>query len=298
MKKTITLLTAGLLLSSCLKLDDLAFPADNTISDYLLDEYPSETDLVPGTEYDLPSYAITRFSVISKSNDDTTAVKIEAIYIGVIGDISIDTIIVYCHGQSKHMDYYWQRAKLLANCGGKNRFGVLMMDYRGYGLSEGTTTEAGLTADVNACMDWLQDLGADQSRVFVYGFSLGSAPAVEVAAFRTDFRPAGLILESPFASADNMAEESNLINVDANFVMSLSLNNADDIKQVNQPLLWLHGTLDDYIPIANGELVYKNHSGSYKEAHRIAGANHDNGGVPQTMGLENYLSTIEKFLTR
>ena len=35
------------------------------------------------------------------------------------------------------MDFYWQRAKLLANVGGKNRFGVMYLDYRGYGLSEG-----------------------------------------------------------------------------------------------------------------------------------------------------------------
>ena len=60
----------------------------------------------------------------------------------------------------------------------------------------------------------------------------------------------------------------------------------------------LSGVEDDYVSISNGELIYENHNGSYKEAHRIDGANHDNDGVPQTMGLENYLNVIETFVTR
>ena len=70
--------------------------------------------------------------------------KIHAVYLGNIADIATDTIILYCHGNRDHLDFYWPRIKLLANVGGKNRYGVLAMDYRGFGLSEGPATEEGM----------------------------------------------------------------------------------------------------------------------------------------------------------
>ena len=77
---------------------------------------------------------------------------------------------MYCHGNKWHMDFYWQRAKLLAHTNGKNKYGVLMMDYRGFGMSEGDPTENGMYADVNACMKWLKDKGLTNSRLIIYGF--------------------------------------------------------------------------------------------------------------------------------
>ena len=72
------------------------------------------------------------------------------------------------------MDYYWQRAKLLANCG--NAFGVLMFDYRGYGLSEGSPTEEGLYEDVRAAYKWLIDQNVSAENIIAYGFSLAQLP--------------------------------------------------------------------------------------------------------------------------
>lgn len=290
------LFIATVMLASCVKLDDLVFPADNTITEYLFEDYVDSNHIELPSSFDLPNFVITPFTVNSQLPDEEEPTRIEAVYVGEMSRITTDTIIVYCHGQSKHMDAYWQRVKVLANCGHQNRFGVLMMDYRGYGLSEGSPTEAGLTADVNACLDWLIEQGAPAENVFLYGFSLGSAPATEIAAHRKDYEVAGLILEAPFASADNIAEESTLINVDAGFVVTLSFDNAEEIKLVEQPLMWLHGTLDDYISISNGELVYANHDGVYKEAHRVITGNH--GDVPKVMGIDNYLDAMEAFLTR
>lgn len=77
------------------------------------------------------------------------------------------------------MDFYWSRVQLLANTGGKNHYGVLMVDYRGYGLSEGKPTEEGLYADVDARLQWLKTSWLSNERLVMYGFSLGSAPATK-----------------------------------------------------------------------------------------------------------------------
>ena len=68
------------------------------------------------------------------------------------------------------------------------------------------------------------------------------------------------------------------------------------MKLVNIPLMWLHGVEDTYVNISNGELIFGNHSGVYKEAHRIEGSDHSE--VPVTMGLENYLNALEMFIEK
>ncbi len=298
-KLTISLFTLlSVFLGSCLQLDDLAFPRDNSITTYLFDSYTGDSELVLPASYDVPQNMINLITLSSQGPDETSPTKIYAVYIGDTSNIATDSIIVYCHGQSNHMDYYWTRAKLLASTGGKNHYGVIMMDYRGYGLSEGTPTEAGLSYDVEAGLDWLKAHASDPANVIMYGFSLGCIPAINTVADYTAFKPSKLILESPLASVDNLTEESAIINVSGSFVVTLKFNNAEKIKQVQQAFCWFHGEKDDYVKISNGELVYKNYQGIYKEAHRIPGAYHGHHGVPETMGLENYLDTVYQFITR
>ena len=106
---------------SCMKLDDIAF-YNEPLLEYQLDDYDVELDFKLDSSFDVDD--IHQFSLES---DDF---YISALYIGNVGQIDEDTIILYCHGQSLHMDHYWQRAKLLANCGSNQRFGILMFDYR------------------------------------------------------------------------------------------------------------------------------------------------------------------------
>ena len=62
--------------------------------------------------------------------------------------------------------------------------------------------------------------------------------------------------------------------------------------------MWLHGTDDDYVAITNGEAIIANYPGSDSTYIRVEGALHGVNGVPQTMGYENYLKSIEKFITQ
>ncbi|MES2836995.1 MAG: alpha/beta fold hydrolase [Bacteroidota bacterium] len=295
--KNIFLFSALILVTSCLRLDANLYNSDNTITEYYLDNYAGEVDFILDETYTIPDSLIHLFSLNSKTASEKESTEIKAIYIGSISKIKTDTIIVYCHGNRDHMDFYWQRAKLLANVGAKNHYGVLMMDYRGYGLSKGVATEEGLYADVDACLQWLQANGLDNKRLIMYGFSLGSAPATELTANPRTLVPSKLILEAPFASAAVMVQDGSKMAMPAEYFTDLKIDNAEEIKKVSQPFMWIHGTKDDFLSIeTHGEVVYKNYKGFYSEAHRVSGGGH--GSVPNTMGIDEYKKTFLKFIVK
>jgi pimeloyl-ACP methyl ester carboxylesterase len=291
MKRKFLLLGTVVLLSSCLRLDSNFYNLSDKITEYKWDNYTGEQDFKLGEPYNIADSLHSTFTLQSGGY------KIYATYIGDINKIATDTVILYCHGNKWHMDFYWQRAKLLAHTNGKHTYGVMMLDYRGYGLSEGEPTENGLYEDVNAAMQWLQTKGLTNNRLILYGFSMGTAPATELTANPRTLSPLKLILEAPFASSAVMAADGAGINVPGSYVTNLKIDNAEEIKKVKQPFCWIHGTNDNFLGIkTHGEVVYKNYQGDYKEAHRIPGADH--GEVPATAGFENYLKIMGDFIRK
>ena len=295
MKRIILVLLLAAGMQACLRLDSQFFNVQE-LSSYELDNYMGERELpeLPDT-YDVADENVHLFSL--KSDDSGDVQTIYAIYLGDTARIATDTVIVYCHGNKHHMDFYWNRAKLMAHVGGTHRYGVLMMDYRGYGMSTGTTTESGLTADVNTCMQWLKDRGLTGDRTVLYGYSLGSAPATTLAADPQTLRASKLILEAPFASAEVMVQDAALAALPASYFTDIRVDNAEKIQFVDQPFCWIHGINDDFLKIdTHGEVVYNHYQGSYREAHRIPEAVHNN--VPAVMGYEEYVRVVGEFVAR
>lgn len=128
---------------------------------------------------------------------------------------------------------------------------VLVVDYPGYGASGGRTTEAGLyEAGALAYQALARRPEVDRGRIYVYGRSLGSAVATRVAA---DHPVAGLILESPFTSARDMARRH--YKIFPLFLVRLGLDNLATIERVRCPVLVFHGTEDQLVPIDMGRRV-------------------------------------------
>jgi pimeloyl-ACP methyl ester carboxylesterase len=295
MKRLLVYSFIAISLNACLRLDSQFFNVQELTS-YELDNYTGERELpeLPDV-YDVADENVHLFSL--KSDDSGDVQTIYAIYLGDTARIATDTVIVYCHGNKHHMDFYWNRAKLMAHVGGTHRYGVLMMDYRGYGMSTGTTTESGLTADVNTCMQWLKERGLTGDRTVLYGYSLGSAPATTLAADSQALRATKLILEAPFASAEVMVQDAALAALPASYFTDIRVDNAEKIKYVDQPFCWIHGINDDFLNInTHGEVVYNHYQGDYQEAHRIPQAVHNN--VPAVMGYEEYLGAVGEFVGR
>jgi len=292
--KNILFLTLLFSVLSCKKvvLDQLAFPSEK-LESYQFEAYDAGNQDVPD-EYSVEPTMRTLVTMQSKDSSTGKNYTIYGVYIGDTATISSDTIILYCHGQSLHMDIYYPRATMLAHTNGKHNYGVFMMDYRGYGMSEGESDEMGLSEDVDAAINWLKNRGATGEKTIYYGFSLGCIPVIERAAFKTDFTPAKIILEAPLASVANLAHSSTIINVDPIFISTLKFNNAENIKSVAEPLLWLHGIEDDYIAISNGQLIFDNHTGKYKEGIKVVDAGHSN--IPSTFGFEKYVAKMGSFI--
>ena len=291
-----------LVFSSCKKnLDDNLFNPSK-ISEYKLDGFGGTVDFRLNSDYNIPDSSVHIFPLWSKTKNETDSTKIWAIYIGNFnkkGNIDpYDTVIVYFHGNKDHMDFYWQRAKLLAHTGGKLRYGVLMIDYRGYGLSEGKSTEETMYADADAAIKWLKQKRVSPQKYAVYGFSLGCAAATHVTYNAVpSFMPFAIALEAPFASVATLVNDGAGLNMDPLFFSTFKCDNNQRIKYIQQPFYWIHGTKDKFIPMkTNGELLYSNYTGVRKEAQRVEGAGHSD--VPQTMSFKTYSESLFNFLTR
>jgi fermentation-respiration switch protein FrsA (DUF1100 family) len=281
-------------LVSCKKLtlDSFAFPSER-LDAYLFENYQEEQeiDIPDSLVAKAPNHTLVSMQSYDAVNDETNTIY--GVYIGDITTLASDTVILYLHGQSKHNDAYWDRASLLANLGGKYNYGVFMVDYRGYGMSEGSSTEQGLYEDVDAAIDWLIAQGANASRTYCYGFSLGAIPTIDRAAYRDDFKFEKIMIEAPLGSVQNLVNSSTL-GMNAGFVTTLEFANSEKIKDVTAPLLWMHGIEDTYISIDNGELIYANHGGTEKKAIRVEGSDH--GQVPIKLGYFNYMAHVLNFI--
>ncbi|MEX2485052.1 MAG: alpha/beta fold hydrolase, partial [Brumimicrobium sp.] len=179
-KTVLTLLFISVTLMSCDKrLDDFLFNNDDSISEYKLDNYDGEESLEVPNNFFVPDNMINQFKFNIESEGES--LDIAAIYTGDINTIQTDTVIMYCHGNRDHMDYYWSRQKVYSRLGELGRYGVLMIDYPGYGLSDGKPTEQNMYDAVDGGLKWLKENGLTNDRLVMFGFSLGSAPVCKVA---------------------------------------------------------------------------------------------------------------------
>lgn len=290
MKKTIALITLTFLLHGCLDLDSLLFNPNTDITEYKLDDFEGEQEI------EVDAYKVTdSLNHIFTIDVGSANEKIYAVYVGDLDSIATDTVILYLHGNAGHMDYYWPRTKLLANVHGQNNYGVLMIDYRGYGLSEGTLSESNLYEDARAAVSWLAENGLTSDQFMIYGFSLGTALAIELTANGAELSPFKIMIESPFASAEVMVQDASGLALPSSLFTNLKIDNAEEIKKINQPLYWIHGINDDFLALeTHGKVVFENHQGEYKETYQIPQANH--GDVPKIMGYEAYIKSLEDFI--
>jgi fermentation-respiration switch protein FrsA (DUF1100 family) len=288
------LVLVALSIAGCMRLDDNLLSPGDAITEYKLDDYTGEVDF----RLD-PSMKITRFAILDLKSGGLNGeplYNIKGVYLGDTNRIRTDTIIVYCHGYNHHMDFYWPRASLLANVGGKNRYGVMMMDYRGYGLSEGEPTEQGLYDDVNAAIRWLESKGLTSDRLVIYGFSLGGAPAIYHAAEHSVMNANKLITESAFASPELLEQDATKLSIPGSYFTNVKADNATVIQEVKVPYLNFHGDADAFINFTTHALeIRKNYKGPKLTAITVPGADHED--LPEVMGFDKYMLAIENFLT-
>ncbi|HEX6408248.1 MAG TPA: alpha/beta hydrolase [Gemmatimonadales bacterium] len=131
---------------------------------------------------------------------------------------------------------------------------LLAFDYRGYGESEGAPSEAGLYRDADAAYQYLRDeLRVRPERIIVFGHSLGSTVAVDLA---SRLPAAGLILEGALTSVIERGAELYPY-IPVRWIGRSRFSSIDKISRVRIPKLFLHARADDVVPLAHGRRLFE-----------------------------------------
>ena len=154
-------------------------------------------------------------------------------------------------------------------------FGVLLVGYRGYGGNPGSPNEQGLYADGRAQFEFLAGQGVKPERWVLYGESLGTAIAVQMAFEQAPKNPVGaVILESPFTSLADAAAEHYPF-VPARILVKDSYDTLAKIDKIKAPLFVFAGENDAIIPLQHGKTLFEA-ARQPKESHWIPGGGHNN----------------------
>ncbi len=149
-------------------------------------------------------------------------------------------------------------------------YGVFMPEYRGYGGVSGSPSEKGLYRDASSAIHFLYEKGVSYQQMIFFGESLGASVALEMA---QRYPVAGVILQSPFLSLKSMAK----LHYPWNFLPVLDkFDNLSKIKNIHMPLLIIHGTLDDLVPVSHGKRLFSQAQNSKrKELKLMIGEKHN-----------------------
>ena len=167
---------------------------------------------------------------------------------------------------------------------------IFIFDYRGYGQSEGSPSERGVYLDSRAALGYLAARpDVDRDRIVYQGHSLGAAVAVGLAVAQP---PLALVLVSPFASVRDMAQLT-LPFPPAAWLVRNHFDSLSRIREVNVPLLVLHGDQDGTVPMSQGRKLFAA-ANEPKRFQALAGAEHNDTYLA---AVEQYWGAIEAFLS-
>jgi fermentation-respiration switch protein FrsA (DUF1100 family) len=157
-------------------------------------------------------------------------------------------VILYFHGNGGALRYRVDRFRKIIGDG----IGLVAIEYRGYGGSNGSPSETGLIADGEAAYAFAAARYQAQQLV-LWGESLGSGVAVALAAEK----PVGrVILEAPFTSAAAVAA-TRYWYLPVRLLMKDQYRSDERIGKVTAPVLILHGMHDHVVPFAMGERMFE-----------------------------------------
>ena len=193
----------------------------------------------------------------------TGAGRVEAWYLPPKIENGAAPLLIYFHGNGEIIDYlpaYFEEPRAWG-------MAVLLVEFPGYGRSEGAPSEASITAAALSAFDWAaRQKHVDASRIVAHGRSLGGAAATFVAAKRP---VAALVLESTFTSVRSFAHRFLV----PEFFVRDPFDSLALLRTYAGPALLFHGDRDDIIPFAHGEALARAARGG--RFHRLSCGHND-----------------------
>jgi len=154
-------------------------------------------------------------------------------------------LLIFMHGNGELADHWLPDFEEVTAWG----VGALLLEYPGYGRSAGRPSEQSINEAARAAYDWAQgDARIDSKRIVPYGRSLGGGPAVRLA---VDREVPALILESAFTSVADFAAQF----LAPAFLVRDRFDSLTTLSSYRGPLLVVHGSRDQIVPIAHGRAL-------------------------------------------
>lgn len=193
-------------------------------------------------------------------------------------------VLLWFHGNAGNISYRYEMIRKMMELPAQ----VFIIDYRGYGKSGGYPTEQGLYLDARAAWDYLtNERGVPAQRIIVFGKSLGGVPAIELA---SQVEPAGMIIQSSFSSARDMA--AAIMPFLPQFLLHTKMDSVSKLDRVRCPKLFIHSRADEVVPYKLGRRLYEA-APEPKQFYEVNGAPHNSTYI---VGGKPYLEALRRFM--
>ena len=157
--------------------------------------------------------------------------------------------VLHMHGNAGNISY---RAPVY-NAFHMAGYGVLALEWRGYGTSMGMPSEEGFYTDARTAITYLKEQGLAESDIILYGESIGTGVAVQMA---MEMKAHALILEAPFTSLWKRAAEIHFW-LPTKYLVKDRYDSLSKISQVKTPLIIFHNQVDNIVPSRHGKALYE-----------------------------------------
>ncbi|MBL7081131.1 MAG: alpha/beta hydrolase [Candidatus Omnitrophica bacterium] len=194
--------------------------------------------------------------------------------------------LLFCHGNAGNISHRIEIIKIF----NKLNLNVFIFDYRGYGRSQGSPTEAGLYRDAQAAYKYLltrKDINKDT--IVIYGKSIGANVAVDLV---SKVKAAALISESGFSSAYDMGKKL-FPYLPVKWIITIKYDALTKIRNISIPKLIIHSKNDEVIPFKLGEKLFEA-ALEPKEFYQMQGSHNE----AVFMAKEEYSVKINNFLSK
>lgn len=197
--------------------------------------------------------------------------------------IAAGFVLLWLHGNAGNVthryDMICEMIKLPAE--------ILIIDYRGYGRSEGSPSENGLYLDARAAWHYLiEERRVPPQRIVIFGKSLGGAVAIDLAA---SVMPAGLIVQSTFTCIADMARQ--IMPLFPTFILRTKMDSVSKIRRVACPKLFIHSSSDEMVPFDLGRRLYEA-AAPPSRFYEVKGAHHNETYL---VGGKAYFEALKSF---
>lgn len=187
------------------------------------------------------------------------------------------------HGNAGNISHRLLHADLLLQTGA----GAFLIDYRGYGRSQGRPSETGTYLDAEAAYDWLRERGYTPENILVVGESLGGGVASELALRR---EIGGLVLLSSFTSVPDLGAEL-FPWLPVRWLGSIQYDTQSRLPDLSTPVLIVHGRQDSLVRFHHAEANYR----AAREPKRLVSLRGDHNDLPDSAAVE-YVEALSDML--